>query len=229
MASFEHMDAYGEDAPERAILEGVGALSDDELLGLVLAPRGRSGLARRLLDHVGGLRGLLRAGPARLAEVKGVGEARALRLLATVELGRRLHRSASAPRLAVRSADDVTAIFQARLEGLDHEEMWVLSVDGRSQIRGCRCAARGGRHGLVVSAREILSLALADAASAFILVHNHPSGSPEPSPEDVAMTRAVVRAASVVGVPLLDHVVIGAGAATSMLEAGLLEAPDAPS
>jgi DNA repair protein RadC len=230
MLCFDGLDVEDADVAERAVLEGVGSLPDDELLGLVLSPRGRGGLARRLLDHVGGLRGLVRAGPARLAEVKGVGQARALRLLASVELGRRLQQSASARRTVVRSADDVAALFRARLEGLDHEEMWVLSLDGRSQVRGCRCAARGGRHGLVVSAREILSLALADAASAFILVHNHPSGAPDASPEDVAMTQAVLRAAAVVGIPMLDHVIIGAGSASSMLEAGLLDtdSPDAP-
>lgn len=223
MGDLGGMGFEGVDVPERAIVDGVGALADDEVLALVLAPRGRTGLARRLLEHVGGLRGLVRAGPARLAEVEGVGEARALRVLASVEIGRRLQQAASAPRAAVQSAEDVAQLFRPRLASLDHEEMWVLSLDGRSRVRGSRCASRGGRHGLVVTAREILSLALSDAASAFILVHNHPSGSPEPSPEDVAMTTAVARAASVVGVPLLDHVILAAGSAFSMLEAGILE------
>lgn len=226
MLRFDGIELEDGDVADRAVLDGIGSLADDELIGLVLSPRGRVPLARRLLDHVGGLRGLVRAGPARLSEVKGVGEARALRLLASVELGRRLHKSASAPRAVVRHAEDVAAFFRGRLEDLDHEEMWVLSLDGRSRVRGSRCAARGGRHGLVVTAREILSLVLSDAASAFVLVHNHPSGSVEPSPEDIAMTRSVARAARVVGVPLLDHVIVGERAWSSLLEAGLFEEVD---
>lgn len=99
----------------------------------------------------------------------------------------------------------------------------MVAVDGRSGVRGVRKLSQGGRHGLVITAREVLSAALSEAASAFLLVHNHPSGSPEPSREDVAMTHAVAAAADVVGVPLLDHVIVTAsGAYSSLLDEGLL-------
>ena len=103
--------------------------------------------------------------------------------------------------------------------------MWVLSLDGRNRLRGERRVAQGGLHGCAVAARDILRAALTDAASAFVLVHNHPSGDPRPSPEDVAMTAAVARAATVVGVPLVDHVVVSDGRHASMLELGVLEDP----
>ncbi|HHH28545.1 MAG TPA: DNA repair protein, partial [Polyangiaceae bacterium] len=174
--------------------------------------------------------GLPRAGPALLGRVAGLGPAKALRLGAAVEIGRRIVRRQTSQGEPLTSPDRVAAWFAPRVAGLDHERMWVVSVDGRSRIRGLRRVAQGGRHGLVVTAREILSAALADAASAFLLVHNHPSGSPEPSSADVRMTASVAEASAVVGVPLLDHVVVtAAGDYCSMLEAGLLVGPGSES
>jgi DNA repair protein RadC len=107
--------------------------------------------------------------------------------------------------------------------------MWVLSLDGRTRLRAMRQVARGGRHGLVVTAREVLAIALGDAASGFILAHNHPSGSPEPSAADVAMTRSVADAAAIVGVPLLDHVIVTAhGEHRSLLDLGFVTGREGP-
>ncbi|MEQ9323986.1 MAG: DNA repair protein RadC [Polyangiaceae bacterium] len=212
--------------------EGIACLSDRDLLALVLGQGGRGqpieDVADAVLAQAGGLVGLPRAGPALLGEVAGLGPAKALRLGATVEIGRRIaRRQASSPE-PLTSPDRVAAWFAPRVAGLDHERMWVVSVDGRSRVRGVRRVAQGGRHGLVVTAREILSAALADAASAFLLVHNHPSGSPEPSAADVRMTESVAQASEVVGVPLLDHVVVtAAGDYCSLLEAGLLVGTEA--
>ena len=112
---------------------------------------------------------------------------------------------------------------QPRLATLDHEELWLLAVDGQHGLRAARRVASGGLHGLHVSARDPLRIALREGASAFVLVHNHPSGDPAPSQEDIAFTRTVERAARVIGIPLLDHVVIARRRATSMLEVGLFE------
>jgi len=109
-----------------------------------------------------------------------------------------------------------------RLATLDHEELWVLALDGRHGLRAARRAASGGIHGLHVGARDVLRIALREAASAFVLVHNHPSGDPAPSDEDVAFTRLVSDAASLVGTPLLDHVVIARQRSSSMLDLGLM-------
>ena len=99
-----------------------------------------------------------------------------------------------------------------------------MALDGRSNVRGVRQLARGGRHGLVISPKEVLSAALCEAATAFFLVHNHPSGHPKPSREDLRMTHEVVTAAEVVGVPLCDHVIVTASvdAYYSMFEEGVL-------
>jgi DNA repair protein RadC len=152
-----------------------------------------------------------------------VGPAKGARLAAAVELGRRAVFAASleaSPKLPDRAA--VEAWARPRLATLDHEELWVLSLDGRSNLRAARRAASGGIHGLHVAPRDVLRSVLREAASAFVLVHNHPSGDPSASDEDVAFTRAVERGAEAVGTPLLDHVIVARRRSTSMLGAGLL-------
>jgi DNA repair protein RadC len=213
---------------DRAHSQGIGSLSDADLLALVVGHgvRGRPVmiLAEQVLERLGGLSGLAGAGPALLGEVAGLGVAKALRLAACAEIGRRIHLRAAAPRERFCTPETVAVSFTARIGMLDHEQMWVLSVDGRNRLRGSRRVAQGGQHGLVVAARDILRAALSDAASGFVLVHNHPSGEPTPSPEDVEMTQAVAAAGDVVGVPLLDHVIVTpSGAYASFLDAGLLD------
>jgi DNA repair protein RadC len=215
---------------ERAVAIGVEHLGDGELLALVLGT-GRAGLpvsvlAVMLLEEHGGVAGLARAGIGELVQRAGVGTAKAARLMAAVELGRRAVGAASrevTARMPDRAA--VEAWAHPRLATLDHEELWLLALDGHHGLRAARRVASGGIHGLHVAARDVMRIALREGASAFVLVHNHPSGDPAPSTEDVAFTRVVERAAAVVGTPLLDHVVIARRRATSMLEAGLLTAP----
>jgi DNA repair protein RadC len=212
---------------ERAVAVGVEHLGDGELLALVLGT-GRAGLpvgvlAAMLLEEHGGISGLARAGIGELVARTGVGTAKAARLMAAIELGRRAVTAASrdvTARMPDRTA--VEAWAHPRLATLDHEELWLLALDGHHGLRSARRVASGGIHGLHVAARDPLRVALREGASAFVLVHNHPSGDPAPSPEDVAFTRTVERAAGVVGIPLLDHVVIARRRATSMLEEGLL-------
>jgi DNA repair protein RadC len=214
---------------ERAREAGVECLGDTELLTLVLgtgcAAVPVAVLAARILDEHGGVGGLARAGVGELAGGCGVGTAKAARIAAAVELGRRAAFAASlgaTPRLADRSA--VEAWARPRLATLDHEELWVLALDGRQGLRGARRVASGGVHGMHVTARDPLRFALREAASAFILVHNHPSGDPSPSDEDISFTHAVAQGATAIGTPMLDHVVIARRRSTSMLEAGLLPA-----
>ena len=171
----------------------------------------------------GGLSALARVGPGALAKIPGIGRARAARLVACAELARRLRIRAGRPAPRLVTPASVAAYLASRADTLEVEQLWVLSLDGRNGLRGVRCVARGGSHGCAVTAREILRCALGDAASAIVLAHNHPSGDPTPSAEDASMTRAVARAAEVVGVPLLDHVVVTAsGSYVSLLERGLL-------
>jgi len=212
---------------ERAATVGVEHLGDTELVAIVLGT-GCTGLpvgilAATLLEEHGGVSGLVRAGVGELTQRAGVGAAKAARLAASIELGRRAVVAASLDATAtLPNRRAVEAWARPRLATLDHEELWILALDGHHGLRAARRVASGGIHGLHVAARDPLRIALREAASAFVLVHNHPSGDPEPSAEDTAFTRTVSGGANVVGVPLLDHVIVARRRAVSMLERGLL-------
>ena len=208
---------------DRAVVTGPESLSDTDLVVLVLgaARRELPALAAALGD--GGVAGLARAGIGELAQCKGIGRVRAVRLAASVELGRRAITAASLEATsAMPNKDAVVAWARPRLAALDHEELWALVLDGHQGLRAARLVARGGLHGLHVGARDPLRLALRDGGSAFVLVHNHPSGDPAASEEDVRFTEQVARAADVVGLPLLDHVIVARGGYASMLDVGLI-------
>jgi DNA repair protein RadC len=123
-------------------------------------------------------------------------------------------------------AASVGAFYGERLSDLDHEVVLAVAVDGQNRVLGEFEVARGGRHGAAVTAADVLRPVIRAAGSAFILVHNHPSGDPTPSADDVQMTKALRNAGLVVGVPLLDHIVVGArgGGFASLSERGVLEA-----
>jgi DNA repair protein RadC len=214
---------------EQAIERGLDALGDAELVALVLGT-GRPGepvsvLAAAILEESGGVEGLARAGLGEFAARRGLGWAKAARLAGALELGRRVAASTSRTaeaRFASSAAVDGWA--RPRLAALDHEELWILVLDGKQGLRAARRVASGGLHGLHVSARDPLRFALRDGGSAFVLIHNHPSGDPAASPEDVRFTREVARAADLVGVPLLDHVIVARAGYRSMLDDGALPA-----
>ena len=200
----------------------VDAWSGEELIAALLTPT-RLGATRAddaaetaasLLCELGGFTGLSRASiteiEERLLSARRPTRARrasARRIAAAFELGRRVMRDSVTP-LSVANSADVAGWAKKRLVGLDHEELWLLALDGRNRIRAVRCVAKGGLHGMGVRAADPIRLALRSAASGFVLVHNHPSGDPAPSAEDVEFTRRVAAAAAVVGTPLLDHVVV---------------------
>jgi DNA repair protein RadC len=212
---------------ERLAEVGTDSLSNEELLALLLgtgsAMEPVSVLAARLLGEHGALEGLARAGAGELSGRRGMGWAKASRVAAAFELGKRAS-AASVRRTPLRVADasSVAEWAAGRLSSLDHEELWLLALDSGSGLRATRRVAMGGLHGLSVAARDPLRVALREGASAFILVHNRPSGDPTPSPEDIEFTERMARAADIVGTPLVDHVVIAGDAYTSMLEKQLV-------
>jgi DNA repair protein RadC len=221
------MQDEGFGARERAALDGIEALGNGELVALVLgtghAREPVGVLAAALLDEHGGLGGLQRAGLGELAARAGVGRAKAARLAAALELGRRaMAEHARASPLTFPESRAVDAWARPRLVPLEHEELWLLALDGKNGMRSARRVAAGGLHGVHVQTRDPLRIALREAASAFLLVHNHPSGDPTPSLEDIDFTRAIVDGCRPIGTPLVDHVVVAKGGYSSMLELGLL-------
>ncbi len=208
---------------ERALLSGVQEMGDTELLALLLGTGGAGYSAEQLalsvLEAAGGIQGIARLGPHAFVSQRGVGPAKAMRLAAALELGRRsLVRSLGESRPLIDCFEAVVAWARPRLAALDHEEVWLLCLDGRSGLKASCRVAQGGLHGCALTARDVLSPAVRHAAAAILLIHNHPSGDPEPSPDDIAMTAHVAKCAQLIGIPLLDHVVVARSGARSILE-----------
>jgi DNA repair protein RadC len=215
--------AFMLDIRERALVIGVQSLSDAELLAMIIGTgtvgESVSLTAAALLESAGGLEGIARLGPHGCAERRGLGPAKAARIAAALELGRRATLRALVERGPVLGCFDAVADWaRPRLAALEHEEVWLLALDGRSALKSARRIAQGGLHGCALTTRDVLAPALRDGASAILLVHNHPSGDPHPSPEDLQMTRSLATACELVGVPLLDHVVVARGGACSLYE-----------
>lgn len=208
---------------ERALQLGVHDLGDAELLALLLGT-GSSGhsverLAQALLEVSGGIEGIARLGPHAFAAQRGVGPVKAARLAAAMELGRRvLIRSLAERRQVLDSFEAVADWARPRLAALDHEEVWLLCLDGRSGLKASTRIAQGGLHGCALTARDVLTPAVKNGAAAILLVHNHPSGDPHPSPDDIQMTSHVAKCSELIGIPLLDHVVVARGGACSVLD-----------
>jgi DNA repair protein RadC len=212
---------------EHALLHGLAALSDIDLLALVIGTgaEGESavGIAARLLDATRGLVGLSRLGGQGLATRRGIGPAKAARILAAVELGKRtLVAALEDERETVLSFDAVVAWARPRLVALEHEEVWLLTLDGKNGLLGAARVAQGGLHGCALTPRDILRPALREGGSAIVVIHNHPSGDPNPSPEDIQMTEALAVACDVVGIELLDHVIVARGGAASLRGVGAI-------
>lgn len=205
------------------------SLSTSELVGIIAkrVKRDRGdGLSRAV--HEADLLPALGGRSAReLHDATGLDIRVAEVLLAGVELGVRwCERSTTVPD-AIRSSADVACLLGPRLRLLDHEQLWILALDASSRPIGMRRLAEGGRHGCAVLARDVLRAALAMAASSFVLAHNHPGGDPAPSRHDLHLTRSIARAAAVIGVPLVDHVIVTRAGQASMLDLGFMDPADA--
>jgi DNA repair protein RadC len=217
----------GADAPrERLAGLGAEALSDAELVALLLRTGGRAGsalaIARALLSRLGGLRGLARADAAELCRQAGVGGAKAASLLGAVELARRLAGRRLRPGDPIRSAADVHRHFFPRLRDAPQERFLVVLLDGRHRVIRTVMASQGTLTASLVHPREVFGPALREPAAAVVLVHNHPSGDPTPSREDCEITGRLRDVGELLGIPVVDHVVVAEQGYTSLREAGLL-------
>lgn len=199
---------------ERLRDAGVRALSLRELLALVVGSGGVGGsvlaLADRLLKSSGGrLRVLAAAEPGELEALPGVGRATAGRIVAALELGRRAAEEDEPDRPRVRGPSDVYRLMAPRLRDLSHEEFHALLLNTQHRVLRDVTVTRGILDASLIHPREVFRPAILASAAAVILVHNHPSGDPTPSPEDRAVTRQIAEAGKAVGIRVLDHVVVG--------------------
>jgi DNA repair protein RadC len=212
---------------ERLLSLGPEGMTETELLALVLgcSSSGSGGVletARRLLHHMDGLAGLTNCGPGELMKIPGIGVARASALCATVELSRRLAASPLLRGAPIRDAEDVYKIVRGHLSGRGQEIFLALALDARHRVLVLREVARGSATGVEVHPREVFAPAVREGGAAVLVAHNHPSGDPEPSDEDAALTVRLGRAGEVLGIPLLDHIVVGTGSYVSLAERGVI-------
>jgi DNA repair protein RadC len=209
---------------ERLLEAGPRALSDGELIAVLLgtgtAGKNAAELARSLLERWGGLAPLLATSAPELARTRGVGPARAARLVAAVELGRRYLAAPQEPRDAFDAPLDAARFLKARLIDLPHEVFCCLFLDTRHRLIRCEELFRGTVDGATVYPREVVKHALQHNASAVILGHNHPSGVSEPSEADRSITLKLAKALALVEIRLLDHLVVSRGGHVSLAERG---------
>jgi len=211
---------------ERLQREGPGVLSNAELLAILLrvgvAGENAVRVAERLLAQLNGLSGLHRAGFAELKSHKGIGPAKAAQLQAAIELGRRIAGSTPEERPSISSPADAANLLMYQMAELDQEYLYVILLDTRNRVLGRPLEVyHGSLNTSLIRVGELFREAIKVNAAALIVAHNHPSGDPSPSPEDVAVTRAVVEAGKLLDIDVLDHLVIGRNRFVSLKERGL--------
>jgi DNA repair protein RadC len=216
-----------EDRPrERLLRLGVRALSGVELLAVLIGTgsHGASAveIAGELLKRFGSLRAVAEAEPVVLARVPGVGAVKALRLKAAAEFGRRIVSHTPEAMPVVRTPEDVSQLVMDEMRTLDREHFRVVLLNSKNRVLSVETISVGTLNASIVHPREGLKPAIMKSAAAIILVHNHPTGVPTPSQEDIAITRRFVKAGEIVGIDVLDHVIIGNGQFQSLKELGVL-------
>jgi DNA repair protein RadC len=210
---------------ERLNSTGPQALSNPELIAILLGS-GIPGvnavrLAEELLRASNGLPGLHRMPTEELLRLDGIGPAKAARLQAAVELGRRLAAASPDDRPTIQSPQEAAALVQYEMGALEQEHLRVLLLDTRNRLIGIREVYHGSLNSSLIRIGEVFRDAVRSNAASVIVVHNHPSGDPSPSPEDVAVTRAMVEAGRLLDIQVLDHLVIARSGHVSLKSRGL--------
>ena len=219
-ASQEPQSGAGEWRPAGA--RAARTLTNHELLTRVLDGDGGTGarIASRLLDHFGSLRGLGGAGPDALRAVPGIAAVHAARVEACVEIGHRLAYGRPLRRRRVDGPADVARMLMPALRDADREHFVAVLLSTKNHVLDVVTVSVGSLSASIVHPREVLKPAIQASAAAIIVAHNHPTGVPTPSPEDIELTRRLERAADLIGIRLLDHIVVGDGTYESLRESG---------
>lgn len=204
---------------DKIAVRGVGELSDAELLAVVIEDKE---LAGKILSECVSLAAIVRMELPRLRMIEGLGLRRAEKIAASAELGRRLAAAEAQHVDSIATSDDIVRIFRPIVEGLSHEECWVLFLTNSNRIIERQRVSQGGVQATIVDNRLIVKRALELLSTQIVLVHNHPSGTAEPSEADIVLTRKVREAAALFDIRLLDHIIIAGASSYSFRSSGLL-------
>jgi DNA repair protein RadC len=234
LLAMEEYNSFGirnwavEDRPrEKMLLNGIQSLSDSELLALLIGSGTRNvtavDLARQVLNMAGNnLDKLGKYSVSDLKKLKGIGQARAISIVAAIELGRRRKLSDYPYEQKVTGSSDVYSLMGPILSDLSHEEFWVLLLNRSNKITAKHKISQGGITGTVTDIRMILKLALDNLATSLILCHNHPSGNLQPSEADISITRRIKESAALMDISLLDHLIIAGKSYLSLADENIM-------
>lgn len=213
-------------ARERYAQQGPDRFPDDELLALVIglgdAQRSNLDIARDLLERFGDLRGALDAPVDGLMQVPGLGLARAVRVHAALHAGHRAARPRAVYSAPLASPQDIWDVLAPMMAGLLVEELHALYLDRRARLLNHRVLTRGSADGTVIDPRQVFRPAVQMGVASVIVAHNHPSGDPTPSTQDITATRRLVAAGRLIGIELVDHLIVGHESWVSLRAEGLL-------
>jgi DNA repair protein RadC len=214
---------------ERLLRHGPEALSDAELLAILIRTGAKGttavDLARRLLKEFDSIHKLSSASLSELQrQGRGttLGIARGASIVAAFELGRRAASRRTERRLKIQTPQDIAQEFIPRLQGLKKEQFWVALLDSANHLLRDERVSDGILNSSLVHPREVFKPAIVEPAAAIILIHNHPSGNPEPSGEDLQVTRQLVETGKIIGIPVHDHIIIAGNSYASFAERGIL-------
>ncbi|MEF2243347.1 RadC family protein [Paenibacillus sp. IITD108] len=211
---------------ERMLHYGAAALSHAELIAILLrtGTNNQSAIhvATNLLGKCGGLHSLIDMTREEMMSVKGIGEAKAIQLQAGIELGRRLSRSRLGQSIAIRSPKDAAEHVMDELRYLKKEHFLCLFLNTKNHVIARETMSIGTLNAALVHPREVFRAAIKHNSASIICVHNHPSGDPTPSPEDISLTKRLTEAGQLIGIEVLDHVIVGDGRYISLKEHGHL-------
>jgi DNA repair protein RadC len=225
-AAYRITDLSSSDRPRERLAElGPQALSNAELIAILLrvGVQGENAvqMGQRLLQEFGNLHGLHRASVLEISKSHGMGLAKAAQIKAAIELGVRLRLESPDERPTIHSPADAAALVQYEMSALPQEHLRVINLDTRNRVINIEKLYVGSLNASTVRVAEVFKPAIQRNAAGIILLHNHPSGDPTPSPEDVALTRAIVQAGKLLDIEVLDHLIIGQGKWVSLKERGL--------
>ncbi len=212
---------------ERLLKKGADTMSDAQLIAIILRTGGQGKsamkMAMELVEKFGSLRKIEQASLPEICSLKGMGLAKAAQLMASLELGKRLLSSAESKGPAFSTGKDVYAYFHPRLSGLKKEVFHCAMLDVKNRLIKDSRISEGTLTSSLIHPREAFREAIKESAASVIFVHNHPSGDPQPSREDILITGKLEGAGETVGIRVLDHIIIGDSEYTSMLEKGYLK------
>lgn len=207
---------------EKMALEGIDKLTNEELLAILINTGNRDtsaiGLAENILKHTSGIKGLVHTDMSILQKIKGIGPAKATTIFAAIELSKRISKLISREKFSIDSPESIADIFMEEMRYKNKEIVKLLMLDTKNNIITDVLISEGSLNASIVHPREVFLEAIKRSANRIVLVHNHPSGDPMPSNEDIKITKRIYDAGKLLGIDLLDHIIIGDGKYCSLRE-----------